>query len=176
MPKYSLADKLKIMFSPEKGKSILDYVYNEILIPTAKNTAYTMCQAAVAKLFDMDPASAPTITTNGHTAYSKVGTVSSTRQPDKASYLPAQSFSHNDISWIAFNTPHDAYKLIEFMKEKMKSELRQCRVSDVYEYLRWNTEIQNTDFDIGWRTMDNICVIERNSKYHVQAPLAKRLS
>lgn len=176
MPKYSLADKLKIMFSPEKGKSIVDYVYNEILIPTAKNTAYTMCQAALAKFFDMDPHSIPTISANGHTSYSKVGTVSTSRQPDKASYLPAQTFSHNDISWIPFNTPHDAYKVIEMMKEKISSELRQCRVSDIYEAIDWKTEIRQTDFDIGWRTLEGVCVVERNNKYYIQAPLAKRLS
>lgn len=175
MPKYSFADKLKIMFSPEKGKSILDYVYNEILIPTAKNTAYTMCQAAVAKLFDKDPTSIPTITVNGHTAYSKAGQISSTKSPDKVSYLPQEYHDHKDITWIAFPTPHDANNVISFMERKIESDTKECKVANIFEYLGWSSSIQNTDYDYGWKTTMGIGVLQRDGAYHIQAPRATRL-
>lgn len=174
MPKASLGDKLKLMFSPEKGKSICDYLYEEVLIPTAKNTVYTMGQIAWAKFMDMDISSIPNAAT-GRTAYSKIGT-SNTRQPDSPSFLPATTQNHNDISWIPFDNAYEANKLIDFMESKIKGVTRECKVSDVYEYLRWNSDIQQTDFDIGWKTTVGVGVLKRNNYYYVQAPLAKRLS
>lgn len=174
MAKTSLADKLKIMFSPEKGKSICDYLYEEVLIPTAKNTVYTMGQIAWAKFMDMDVSSIPS-PNGGRTAYSKIGT-SATKHPDQPSYLPATSQSHNDISWIPFDNAYDANKLIDFMESKVKGVTRECKVSDVYEFLRWNSDIQPTDFDIGWKTTVGIGVLKRNNYYYVSAPIAKRLS
>jgi hypothetical protein len=171
MPKYSLGDKLKVIFSPEKGKSIADYLYKEVLLPTAKNTLYTMGQIAWARFCDMDVNSIPTIET-GRTAYSKI---SDKKNPDNVSYLPSSGHDHADLSWISFENSYEAYKLIEFMESKIKGVTRECKVSDVYEYLRWRSEIQQTDFDIGWTSTVGIGVLQRYNQYYVQAPIAKRL-
>lgn len=174
MANFSLGDKIKAMFSPEKGKSIADYVYKEVLLPTAKNTLYTMGQIAWAKFCDMDVNTIPTIGT-GRTAYSKPGQISSTRQPDQPSYLPATGNNHADISWIPFENSYEANKLLDFMESKIKGITRECKVSDVYEFLHWNGEIQSTDFDIGWKSTVGIGVLKRNNYYYVQAPIARRL-
>ena len=175
MAKASLGDKLKVMFSAEKGKSIIDYVYHEILIPTAVNTAYTMCQAAVAKLFDKDPASLPTLTVNGHTAYSKAGETSSTKQGDKVSYLPQDTHDHKDITWVAFATPLDANRVVKFMKDKIEGDTKECKVANLYEFLGWRKSIDSTDYDYGWTDISGIGVVERNNSYFLQAPRAHRL-
>lgn len=174
MAKYSLGDKLKIMFSPEKGKGIVDYIYKEVLLPTAKNTVYTMGQIAWAKFMDMDVNSIPTIGT-GRTAYSKSGQISTTKSPDSPSYLPTANHNHNDISWIPFQNSYEASKLVDFMESKIKGPTRECKVADVYEYLRWSSDIQSTDFDIGWKTTVGIGILCRHNQYYVQAPLAIRL-
>lgn len=174
MAKSTLGDKLKAMFSPEKGKSIADYVYKEVLLPTAKNTLYTMGQIAWAKFCDMDVNSIPTIGT-GRTAYSKTGQISNVRQPDQPSYLPTTGHNHADISWIPFDNSYEANKLVDFMESKIKGVTRECKVSDVYEFLRWNGDIQSTDFDIGWKSTVGIGVLKRNNYYYVQAPPARRL-
>lgn len=174
MAKHSFADKLKIMFSPEKGKSIADYIYNEVLLPTAKNTLYTMGQIAWAKFCDMDINSIPTIGT-GPTKYSKAGQTTDKKLPDNVSYLPSSTHNHADLSWIAFDNSYQASKLVDFMESKIKGVTRECKVSDVYEYLRWNSEILSTDFDIGWKSTVGIGVLLRNNRYYVQAPIAQRL-
>lgn len=174
MSKPSLGDKLKVIFSPEKGKSILDYLYKDVLLPTAKNTAYNMCQIAVAKFFDVDVSTVNTIGTNGRTPYSKVNT-STTRQPDKPSYLPAESHAHNDITWIPFDTAHEASKLIDFMDAKIKGAKRYCSVADIYEELQWRGEIVQSDFDIGWKSTMGIGVVCRNGVYFISAPYATRI-
>ena len=61
------------------------------------------------------------------------------------------------------------------MESKIKGVTRECKVSDVYEYLRWRSEIQQTDFDIGWTSTVGIGVLQRHNQYYVQAPIAKRL-
>jgi hypothetical protein len=176
MPKHSLGDKLKVMFSPEKGKSIADYLYKEVLLPTAKNTLYTMGQIAWARFCDMDVNTIPTIGT-GRTAYSKAGNISTTRQPDKPSYLPSTVNNHGDITWIPFENSYEAHKLVNFMENKINGPTRECKVSDIYdEFLKWGSEIQSTDYDIGWNSMVGIGVLPRHNKFYVQAPPAKRLS
>lgn len=175
MAKGSFGDKLKVMFSKEKGKSIAEYLYNEVLLPTAKNCVYNMGQIAWAKFCDMDVNSVPTINANGRTAYSKIGTTSSVRQPDQPSYLPATQHDHKDLSWIVFDNPHDCNRLINFMESKINSQLHECKVSDIYEFLDWNSMIVQTDFDIGWTSMQSIGMLRRNNQYTVQAPIAKRL-
>lgn len=174
MAKNSLGDKLKVIFSKQKGKDICDYVYRNVIVPTAKNTVFTIGQVALAKFCDIDVANIPTLP-NGHTAYSKV---SVTRQPDKASYLPATASSHGDVTTIPFENPRDAYKLSSFMEEKMRSNLKKCTVADVYEHLQWGSEIQQTDYDIGWSGANGIVgigVLKRGQYWYVQAPPPRRL-
>lgn len=174
MAKPSIGDKLKIIFSAEKGKSIADYLYKEVLVPTAKTCVYNMGQIAWAKFMDMDINTVPTIGT-GRTAYSKSGQISTTRRPDTPSYLPSTEHNHYDISWIPFENAFEANKLVDFIESKVKGVTRECKVSDVYEYLGWGNEIKSTDFDIGWNSMVGIGVLKRNNMYTVQAPIARRL-
>ena len=174
MAKSSIGDKLKVIFSKEKGKDICDYVYRNVIVPTAKNTVFTIGQVALAKFCDIDVANIPTLP-NSHTAYSKV---SDTRQPDKASYLPATASTHGDVTSIPFENPRDAYKLSSFMEEKMRSNLKKCTVADVYEHLQWGSEIQQTDYDIGWSGANGIVgigVLKRGQYWYVQAPPPRRL-
>lgn len=174
MPKFSLGDKLKIMFSPEKGKSIVDYLYKEVLIPAAKNTAYNMCQTAVAKFFDVDVKTLPQVDVTGRVAYSKVETTAS-KSPDKVSYLPSAQHAHNDLTWITFDSVKKANDLIDFMEEKINGHKKYCSVAEVYEFLGWKSEILQTDWDIGWRSASGIGILCRNNAYYVQAPFAKTL-
>ena len=174
MAKSSFGDKLKVMFSPQKGKSICDYIYNEVLLPTAKNTVYTMGQIAWAKFCDMDVNTIPTNTTT-RTAYSKAGQVTTTRQPDSPSYLPVTGNNHNDISWIPFETGYAANDLISFMEREIKGPKKECKVADVYERIQWNGEIKQTDYDIGWTSMVGIGILKRGNYYYVSAPIATRL-
>lgn len=174
MAKSSLGDKLKVMFSPEKGKSIADYIYKEVLLPTAKNTVYKMGQIAWAKFCDMDVNDIPTIGT-GRTAYSKAGQISSVRQPDQPSYLPASGHNHADISWIPFDNGYEAKKVIDFMEREIQGVKKECKVADLYEFINWNGEIKQTDYDIGWTSMVGIGILHRGAYYYIQAPLAKRL-
>lgn len=174
MPKYSLGDKIKAMFSPEKGRTIGEYLYNEVLIPTAKNTLYTMGQIAWAKFMDVDVNTIPTLG-SGRTAYSKNGQVSTTRQPDSPSYLPATTNNHADISWIPFENAYEAKKVLDFMEGEIRSVKKECKVADFYEFIHWNSEIVQTDYDIGWTSMIGIGMLKRNNYYYIQAPIAKRL-
>lgn len=175
MAKFSLGDKLKVIFSKEKGKDIADYVYKNVIVPTAKNTVFTIGQVALAKFCDIDVANIPTLP-NSHTGYSKV---SDKREPDKPSYLPSSSV-HGDITSIPFEYPRDAYELASFIEEKMRGVTRKCSVADVYEHLRWSSEIRQTDYDIGWSTATNgtigIGVRKVGQFYYVQAPTPKRIS
>ena len=173
MAKSSFGDKLKVIFSKEKGKDIVDYVYKNVVVPTAKNTVFTIGQVALAKFCDIDVANIPTLP-NSHTGYSKV---SDRREPDKPSYLPTTT-SHGDITSIPFENPNDAYKLSSFMEEKMRGYSKKCTVADVYEYLKWSSEIRSTDYDIGWSGVNGVIgigVLKRGQFYYVQAPPARRI-
>ena len=176
MAKISIGDKLKVIFSKEKGKDICDYLYKNVVIPTAKNTLYQMGSIAWAKFCNVDIADIPTLP-NSHTAYSKAGEkVSDKRQPDKASYL-LSTHVHGDVTTIPFTNPRDAYALSSKMEELMRSNMKRCTVADVYEHLKWSSEIQQTDYDIGWSGVNGVIgigVLKRDGVYYVQAPPPKR--
>lgn len=175
MAKFSIGDKLKVIFSKEKGKEIGDYLYKNVIVPTAKNTLYQMGSIAWAKFCNVDIADIPTLP-NSHTGYSKVGTVSDKRQPDKPSYLPGVHV-HGDVTTIPFQNPRDAYALSSKMEEHMRGPKKKCTVADVYEHLKWNSEILSTDYDIGWsgaKGVIGIGVLKRDGMYYVQAPPPKQ--
>ena len=174
MAKISIGDKLKTIFSKEKGKDICDYLYKNVILPTAKNTVYQMGSIAWAKFCNIDINDIPTLP-NSHTAYSKV---SEERKPDKVSYLPS-THVHGDISSISFDRAKDAYHISSFIEGKLRSGTRRCTLADVYEELKWSSEILQTDFDIGWSgasgTVPGIGVLQRGNCYYVQAPQPKPL-
>lgn len=173
MAKSSIGDKLKVIFSKEKGKDICDYVYKNVIVPTAKNTVFTIGQVALAKFCDIDVANIPTLP-NAHTGYSKV---TDKRLPDKPSYLPSTAV-HGDINSIPFEQPRDAYDLASFIEEKIRGLMKKCTVADVYEYLKWSSEIRQTDYDIGWSAATGIVgvgVLKKGQFYYVQAPAPRRL-
>lgn len=173
MAKGSLGDKLKVIFSKEKGKDICDYLYKNVIVPTAKNTLFQMGNIAWAKFCNVDIADIPTLP-NSHTPYSKV---SDRREPDKVSYQ-LTTHIHGDVSSIPFEKAREAYKLSTFMEEQMRGPKKKCTLADVYEHIQWNSEIKQTDYDIGWDGSKGvICigVLQRGNMYYVQAPPAKRL-
>ena len=176
MAKLSIGDKLKVIFSKEKGKDICDYLYKNVVVPTAKNTLYQMGSIAWAKFCNIDIADVPTLP-NSHTNYSKPGTVSDKRQPDKPSYLPGVHI-HGDVTTIPFQNPRDAYALSSKMEEQMRGPKKCCTVADVYEHLKWGSEILSTDYSIGWSGVNGVIgigVLKRDGMYYVQAPPPKRL-
>lgn len=181
MGKISLGDKLKYIFSPEKGKAIGDYIYNNIIKPTAKNAIYNAGVTAWGMVCGKDPNTIP-LNTNGPTPYSKIGQISSISKPAELSYLPKPqtnptktAWDHRDITWIEFETPYEANKIVELMYSNIERN-RWCSVLKVYEALGWAKYVDVTDQDYGWSNTQGIGVYTRNGKSYITAPLAKPIN
>jgi hypothetical protein len=171
MAKISLADKLKIIFSPEKGKDVLRYTYENIIKPNIKQTAYLAATTMLAKQMGIDEKSIPLISTT-HTGYSSIS--KGVKQGvDVRSYLPTTSYQKRDLNSIGFKDPREANKLIDFMDECIKGPTRCCRVADVYEHLGWS--ISSADIDKGWKSIVGIGTLERDGLTYVIAPDPERL-
>lgn len=177
MANISLADKLKIIFSPEKGKDILNFAYKNVIEPNIRNTLFIAGQTMLARMLNIDDKNIPTINTS-YTSYSSIGK-GVHRSVDVTSFLPSTSI-RGDISSIGFKTAIEAMKLVDFMDKCIKGPLGKCRVTDVYEHLIKERiigpmPISSSDCDIGWKTTQNICVLERNGLYYLTAPKPESL-
>ena len=178
MAKFSIGDKLKTIFSKEKGKDIADYVYKSVIVPTAKNTLFTVIQVSAAKFCDIDVSNIPTLP-NSNTAYSKVGTVSDKKLPDKPSYLMTQMV-HGDINSIPFEQPKEAHDLASWIVDRIQNGVtRKCSLADVYEHLKMPQEIRQGDYDQGWSAahgIQGIGIRQIGNLYYVQAPGPRRIT
>ena len=171
MAKTSLADKLKIIFSPEKGKEVLNYTYENIIKPNLKQTAFLAAQTFLAKQMGIDERNIPKIGTT-YTSYSAVSK-GIKHEVDVKSYLPDNTAKKQDITSIGFKNQIDAKNLLDFMQDCIDGPMKKCRLSDVYEYLNWS--ISSSDMDLGWRSMMGIGLLNRDGLTYISAPAPERI-
>lgn len=169
--KKPLGKRLREMFFPGDGRSAIEYVLVDVVIPQIKDMAAEAAREALERVIFGDrggpsrrPGSyrpGPTNHTN-YSRYSRPGTPRPTRDEG-----PNASLRSDDIEYIVLRSRSEAQGVIDGLDATIE-KYGQATIADLKSLINWSAEL--TDQDWGWENIETAQIRRSGNGYALNLP------
>lgn len=152
-------------------RDVASYVFNDVMIPAAKDLLYdTISQGFSRLLFgDVRPRST---STRGYTSYSSMNRTQSVGGRDRIRERMVEVRNSYDFDDITFRDRRDAEAVMDTLRDAI-DHYGQCSVADLLKAS--GISPRYTDYDIGWTDLSRASIARYRDGYMLNMPRTESL-
>ena len=164
MKKKSLVRRILSGLIEDDAKSIGDYIVEDVLQPTLKNTILSIITGSAERIFGGSAKPNQTYYKKSNASYVNYSSMSKQKSETKP-----RSTSRYDFSDIIFENRGDAEDVKDAITALIEGQYKAATVADLYDLIGIE-ETEFTDNNYGWTNPKNFSVSFTNGGYRLNVP------
>ena len=166
----SMSHRIRDTFINEETRGILSYIWNDVLVPAAKDMLYESITGGLSmRLFGDSRGYSRPVSRRNYTNYNKAHSNVRAVPKQTQQLRPVSRFNSYDIS---LPTKLEAYEVLDRLCAVIERK-GFVTVNDLCQFLQWKSEY--TDTYMGWTNLDNVRIRPYQNEWllelHPAAPI-----
>ena len=163
----SMGHRVRDTFINEETKSILSYIWNDVLVPAAKDMLYESVTGGLSmRLFGDSRGYSRPVSRRSYTNYNKVRSNGRSVPKQDRQTRPISRFNSYDIS---LPTKLEAYEVLDRLCAVIERK-GFVTVNDLCQFLQWKSDY--ADAYMGWTNLDNVRIRPYQNEWLLELPPA----